>query len=184
MDILLLRQAFPFFDTVVPLGQVETSDQNPSAWDNHFFQMQHTGFLCKHIKFAWNKTYCQEATQPTILCLLSGREDSGRLQEAKYNVLFLSHSSVEVHAAQGNSMICCILITLLTCFICYIHTWELETFSRAKPKPECQSHKSRMPWVKCPQEERVTDTLVPVGVYLYFKGWERYWPGIGGEEHD
>ena len=124
MDILLLFKAFPYFDTVVPMGQVETSDQCPSAWDNHFyFRSSIQVLLCKHIKFAWNQTYCQAPMQSTILCLSSGREDSGRLQEAKYNVLFLSHFfSVEVHAVQGNSMIHCVLIIPFILFICYIRT--------------------------------------------------------------
>lgn len=57
----------------------------------------------------------------------------------------------------------------------YTHTRELETFSRAKPKPGCQSHKSRMPWfVKQQQGKGVRDTRVPEDVELCFKGWKMY----------
>lgn len=53
-------------------------------------------------------------------------------------------------------------------------------FLKGKPKAGCQSHKSRMHWVKHPQEMGVMNTFVPVDMCLYFKGRNMREPGHSG----
>lgn len=79
MKWIFSHSAKPFLDTVVLLGQAEANDHMPGT-TTCISNLAYRFLLCKHIKhikFAWNKTYCQESVQPTVLCLPSGREDSG-----------------------------------------------------------------------------------------------------------
>lgn len=70
MKWIFCHYAKPFFETVVLLGQAEANDLMPGT-TTCISNLAYRFLLCKHIKhikFAWNKTYCQESIQPTILC--------------------------------------------------------------------------------------------------------------------
>lgn len=61
----------------------------------------HSFLLCKCITFAWKKKLSGAWTTPPSLCISPGREDSGRLWEARCNVQFLSQLTVEVSMLPG-----------------------------------------------------------------------------------
>lgn len=62
MDILTPFKASPSFDIVVLLGQGRDWQVNPQ--DNHFdFRSGIQVLLCKCVRFAWDKTSCQEPMQ-------------------------------------------------------------------------------------------------------------------------
>lgn len=79
----------------------EETDKDHLQDNNFYFKCSTQFLLCKCIMFAWNKSYCQELRQPPALHVSSGKEDSGRLAEAKCNVPFQSQLAVEVSVQTG-----------------------------------------------------------------------------------